>query len=384
MKIIKNAEVYSPSPLGRKDLLIEGRTITRIADHIDEYDQIPDAEVLDAGGRIVVPGYLDIHEHITGGGGEGGPTTRVPESQLSVIVSSGVTTVVGLLGTDGISRSLENLLEKTKSYNELGITCYCLCGSYGYPACTLTGSVEKDIMLIQEMIGVKTAMSDHRSSNITGEELIRLATDARRGGLLSGKAGYVTIHMGDSPRMLEPLFYAMDHADVPITKFLPTHMSRNDNLLEDGIRYIHRGGYIDVTAGETTEGNEHLADRVMHVYEEAGTDHITLTSDGYGSMPKFDAEGSLVGLTYSTPKRLHELIRILVREKKVPLEEALKLLTTTPALIISQAEHKGLIKEGSDADLVFYDDDMNIASVMANGSWAVRDGKVLMKGKFED
>ena len=383
MKIIKHANIYSPAPLGIKDILIEGEKIVRIADHIDEYDAIDEVEKIDAGGRTVVPGYLDIHEHITGGGGEGGPTTRVPESQLSIIVGAGVTSVVGLLGTDGISRSMENLLEKCKSYNELGITCWILCGSYGIPTVTLTGDVERDIMLFSQVIGVKTAMSDHRSSNITGEELIRLGTAARRAGLLSGKAGFVTIHMGDGPAKLAPLFYAVEHADVPITKFLPTHMTRNPDLFEEGIEFMKMGGYIDVTAGETLEENRKTADMIVHAYKEAGYDHMTMTSDGYGSMPKFNEKKELIGLTYSTPRSLHQLLKVLVEEKKVPLEEALKLLTVNPAFMINMKGIKGTIAPGADADIIIYDEKMDIDCVYARGKAAVIHKEILMKGKFE-
>ena len=172
MKVLKQGDIYAPEHLGRKDILIEGSRIARIADHIDEYDQIEEVEKVDLGGHILTPGYMDIHVHITGGGGESGPATRVPEASLSVLVKNGITTVVGLLGTDGITRSLENLLAKARAFNEEGITCRILTGAYGYPSPTITGSVERDIALIDLMVGVKIAMSDHRSSNLTGEQLI--------------------------------------------------------------------------------------------------------------------------------------------------------------------------------------------------------------------
>jgi beta-aspartyl-dipeptidase (metallo-type) len=118
MKVLKQGDIYAPEHLGRKDILIEGSRIARIADHIDEYDQIEEVEKVDLGGHILTPGYMDIHVHITGGGGESGPATRVPEASLSVLVRNGITTVVGLLGTDGITRSLENLLAKARAFNE--------------------------------------------------------------------------------------------------------------------------------------------------------------------------------------------------------------------------------------------------------------------------
>ena len=138
MKLIRQADVYAPEHLGIKDVLIEGNRIAKISDHLDEYASLSDLEIIEADGKILVPGYIDLHEHITGGGGEGGPSTRVPEAPLSCLAESGVTTVVGLLGTDGITRSIENLLAKARSYEEGGITCRILTGSYGYPAVTHT------------------------------------------------------------------------------------------------------------------------------------------------------------------------------------------------------------------------------------------------------
>ena len=197
IKLLKNAQVYSPAPLGKKDVLVIGDKVARIDDSIQGYDGLPEVEVIDLKGKKLLPGYIDIHIHITGGGGEQGFTSRVPESQLSVIVGSGITTVLGLLGTDGITRSMENLIAKAGSYNEEGITAYALTSAYGLPVHTLTGDVEKDVMMIDPIVGVKIAVSDHRSSSPTGEELIKVATAARRGGLLSAKPGLVMMHMGD-------------------------------------------------------------------------------------------------------------------------------------------------------------------------------------------
>ncbi len=382
MLVLQNANVYAPEALGKKDILIEGERIVRVADTISEFDAIDSIEKINLHGQTLVPGYIDLHEHITGGGGEGGPTTRVPEAQLSQIVSAGITTVVGLLGTDGISRSLENLLAKAQSFQQLGITCFMLSGSYGYPAVSLTDSVEKDIQLIDSIIGVKTAMSDHRSSNLNAQQLIALATSARRGGLLANKAGYTTIHMGDGKAKLSPLFEALDLSDVPISKFLPTHMSRNKELLEDGIAFIRRGGTIDITAGENKTGRQEVSRAIAHVLAETGNQNVTLSTDAYGSQPKFNEAGELIGLTYTTPITLHQQLLSLMRDNGFSLEKVLPLVTSNPARVITQPT-KGRIAEGMDADLVVYDHDGNIDTVISRGTFAMKNKKVLMKGPFE-
>ena len=160
MLLIKGAEVYAPEYLGKLDILVAGGKIERIGEELPEYEG---CEVMDGEGKIVTPGIIDRHVHVTGGGGEGSFHTQAPPVQLSSLLQGGVTTVIGLLGTDGISRSVENLVAKTKALKEEGISAYCLCGAYGYPSPTITGSVSKDIMFIDEILGLKLAVSDHRA-----------------------------------------------------------------------------------------------------------------------------------------------------------------------------------------------------------------------------
>ena len=221
MLLVKNAKVYAPEYLGVKDILIAGGRIERIADHLPEYEG---CEVIDGTGKIVTPGIIDRHVHVTGGGGEGSFHTQAPQVQLSSLIKGGVTTVLGLLGTDGISRSVENLLAKVKALKEEGISAYAICGAYGYPSTTVTGSVSKDIMFIDEILGVKLAISDHRAPNITTEELIRLASDVRTAGMLSGKPGFICLHMGGDKRALKPVFEALERTSIPPKTFQPTHV----------------------------------------------------------------------------------------------------------------------------------------------------------------
>lgn len=384
MKLFCNGDVYAPAHLGRKDVLIEGTTILRIADHITGYENNPDCKIYDCSGMKLVPGYIDVHEHLTGGGGEQGPASRVPEAMLSQIVSCGVTTVVGLLGTDGITRSLENLIAKARALQEEGLTVFALTGSYGWPSVTITGSIEKDIVLIPPFIGVKIAVSDHRSSDPDAAVLIQAGTDARRAGLLSGTAGYVTMHMGSGKAGLHPLFEALADSDIPISTFLPTHVLRTPELMEQSAELIRMGGYVDATAGSDSEKVKTSAEKLFSLLNKEGVsaDHVTLSSDAFGSQPKFDETGNCIGLTFSTPEWLHETIRLLV-EKGMPLEEALKLLTSTPAHVLKLDHKKGSIETGADADLILLDNNFNIDSVFAMGKEAVIHKTVLMKGRFE-
>lgn len=384
IKLLKNANIYAPEPLGVKDILIVDETICRIADKIEGYEGLPDVETFDLEGKTVVPGYIDMHVHITGGGGEQGPASRVPESQLSIFTTNGITTVVGLLGTDGITRSIENLVAKARALNDEGMTAYTLTSAYGYPPVTMTGSVEKDIMMITPMIGVKVAVSDHRSSNPTGEDLIALATAARRAGLLSNTPGLVTMHMGSGKGRLNPIFYVLDNSDVSPKNLLPTHMLRSPELIEDGVELVRRGGYIDCTVGCTPEEMEEGAAQIADLLNREGVnaDHVTMSTDAFGSQPKFNEIGECIGLTYASPKYLHQTVQSLVR-RGLPLEEVLKMVTSTPADLLAKKGVKGCVAEGADADILVLGEELAIESLFMRGKTAVLNGKVLMKGRFE-
>ena len=271
IKLLKNANVYAPEKLGKKDILIEGEKILLMQDSIEGYEGLPGVETYDLEGKIVVPAYIDMHVHITGGGGEQGPASRVPESQLSEFLKNGITTVVGLLGTDGVTRSVENLVAKARALTEEGMTVYTLTSSYGYPPTTLTGSVERDIILVPPMIGVKVAVSDHRSSNPGGEELIALATAARRAGLLSNTPGLVTMHMGDGEGRLDPVFYVLDHSDVPAKNLLPTHILRNPGLIDAGAE-VESGYAGDMSS--TVPADKTFTPRQRAVYEIQNAMHL--------------------------------------------------------------------------------------------------------------
>lgn len=386
IKLLKNAQVYSPAPLGKKDVLVIGDKVARIDDSIQGYDGLPEVEVIDLKGKKLLPGYIDIHIHITGGGGEQGFTSRVPESQLSVIVGSGITTVLGLLGTDGTSRSLENLLGKVTALETEGLSAYMLTGSYQYPTVTLTGSVLRDIMLTDKIIGAKLAMSDHRSSTITVDELIRLASDVNMGGMLSGKAGLLTIHTGVRKGMLDPIFRALEQSDVPIETFLPTHVGRNYQLLDQAIKLAKMGGNFDLTAhGSLKEDGESAADMAAYcIRQGVDLDRMSMSSDGNGSQPRFDETGRCIGLTYVSPAVLLWELRRGVQQLDIPLEQMLRLFTASPALRLGKEGVKGCVRPGADADLIALSADLQLTHVLAKGKLAMEQGRLMIKGTFEE
>lgn len=389
IKFIKNAEIYSPEFLGKKDIVIVGNKIEGIYENIKVPEDFLSVEVIDAEGKILVPGFIDAHVHLIGGGGEGGYKTRTPELPLSKITTAGITTVVGVLGTDGVCRNMRSLLAKVKALKEEGITAYCYTGSYDIPVKTMTDSIKGDLLLVEEVIGVgELALSDHRSSQATVEQFINTVAQTRVGGLLSGKAGIVNVHFGGGARKLEYLFKMIEQSEIPPTQISPTHMSRTKELLEAGVEWAKVGGFVDLTTSsdpDHLEEGELLASQGLKYLLNKGVpiDNITFTSDGNGSMPMFDEEGKLIGLGICSVSTLFDEVRKSVLTEKISLEDALKTITSNPAKVL-KLKDKGRIEVNKDADIVLLDkEDLKIDTVIALGKKMVENKNVLIKGTFE-
>lgn len=385
--IISQADVYTPDFIGVKDILISGEKIIAIADKID-LGSVKGISVktVDARGKKVIPGLIDAHVHIAGAGGEGGPSTRTPEMQVSQMLAGGITTVIGCLGTDGITRTPESVLMKVKSLRAEGVSAWMYTGSYQYPTPTISGSVERDVAMIDEVIGVgELALSDHRSSCPTTVELIRLTEHARVGGMLGGKAGIVNIHLGDAKNPFNPIIEAVNQSELRFKQFLPTHCNRNFYIFEDAKTY-GKEGYVDLTASSYPyfPDEEVKPSKAIVELMNAGVplEHITMTSDGNGSLPRFDNKGELVQLDMGQPKSIFtEMVDAVVLEK-LPLEKALKVVTSNVAQIL-KLRTKGRVEVNFDADIVILNSDYTINDVMARGVLMVKDKTALKKGTYE-
>ena len=388
MFLIRNAEVFAPEPLGRKDVLIGFGKIIRIGESMPgEYGGL-DVEEVDAKDCILAPGFVDQHVHVMGAGGEAGFFSRTPEMQVSAIVSHGITTVVGLHGTDGTARNIEALYAKVCSLEQEGITARMLTGSFEMPSATLTGSVRRDLIFIDKVIGAKTAISDRRSSQPSRSDVEKLLAQAYTGGLVSGKRGYTHFHMGVGRRRLDMLADIIRETEIPPYLIIPTHVNRDEELFVQAMELAKMGAVIDITSGIAPEGGFGGAvkpsDAVVRCLENGvKIQNVTMSSDANGSMAVYDADGRFAGLCVTTVETMHKEFRDLARTKGVTLETALRPVTSSPAAAIGMYPRKGCVAEGSDADLIIMDKDLSILKVFAMGRLAADEGGALLKGAFE-
>jgi beta-aspartyl-dipeptidase (metallo-type) len=355
MTLLKNADVYAPEHLGHQHILIGGGTILWMGTDDLSFPKYLGVEVIDLEGRRVIPGLIDGHCHITGGGGEAGPASKIAAPTAESYLKVGVTTVVGVLGTDDVTRSTAELVAAVRSLRAQGVNAYCHTGGYHLPLTTLTGSVRSDIVNVDCIIGVgEVAISDHRSSQPTLQELLRIAADAHVAGLMTGKAGILHLHVGDGPRGLELIREALTVSEIPARVFNPTHVNRRKDLFHEAIALVKEFGcYIDITDFPVAEGEDaYSAADALEVYWESGAplDRVTVSSDGGGCLPVFDADGRVVRMDVGDCSGLIRTVVELCRRG----QSAHRVLMpfTSSARQLLRLDRAGAIRLGQRADLI--------------------------------
>jgi beta-aspartyl-dipeptidase (metallo-type) len=386
--LLKNANVFAPTTLGINDILICDEKIVAIAP--DLVVSVPaEIKTIDLGGKMTVPGFIDGHVHLIGGGGEGGFATRTPEVAVGKLIEAGITSVCGLLGTDAATRHIASLYAKTKALRTEGISAWFFTGGYRVPSPTLTGNISDDVTFLDACIGLKTAISDHRSSQSTVEELARIASQSRVGGMTSGKAGSVVVHLGDGDGHFDPLIAVIEQTEIPIGQFIPTHVNRKRALLDAAKLWARRGGNIDFTTGIDAEADAKGATKTSTSIAECladgvPLDRISMTSDGNGSLPDFDTDGNIIGLSVAGFETVPREFANLVEVEKLDIPTAVAPITINPARMLGLAARKGQLKVGYDADILVFDDALTPDSVIARGKPAMIGKERMLRSTFED
>ncbi len=388
MILIKGGSIYSPEYLGEADILISNDKIEAIGNFDGIKDIIGDIEIIDAKNKIIAPGFIDQHVHILGAGGESGFETRTPEINFSQISKSGVTSLVGLLGTDGTNRDLKALLAKAKGLEREGLSTYIFTGAYEFPSPTIMGNVREDISLIDKVRGLKLAISDHRCSYPSKHELLRTLSDVRVGGMLKGILGILHLHMGDDREGLDKIFEIVNERPILIPHIVPTHVNRTEELFYKSIEFAKLGGSIDISSGlnkETLFPNTLKASQALDIYLSQGgpIENITMSSDANGSAAKYNEDGTIESMTASKIETIYGEFKDMLEMENIKIEDALKLVTKNVAKKLSIYPQKGSLEKASDADILILNEDLSIDKVFARGRMILEDGQAIVKGTFE-
>lgn len=374
--IIRGAQVYSPEDLGVQDVLIVGRQIHGVGGDYDLWAKLPDAVEIDAHGKLLVPGFIDSHVHILGGGGAAGFGSRGPETSFSETVLAGTTTVVGVVGVDQEGRDLKTLYAKTKSLEFRGITAKMFTCGFD-TAVTITGSIKSDIYLIDNVIGAKCCVSDRRGAQTTFDELKKAMANAALGGLLARKAGVLHIHMGDNPSGLTPVMQAQEETGVLIKCVVPTHINRNELLMEQGLAWAAKGGVLDLTPCIYPPDFKRATKTAKAVVDlrKAGVpiEQITISTDANG----VHTIHGFARMARNPMDLMYKEFLDMILGEGVSMTDSLKCVASNVARVL-RLEDKGRIAPGADADLMLLNpDSLEIKMVMALGVKLAEDGRLV-------
>jgi beta-aspartyl-dipeptidase (metallo-type) len=304
---------------------------------------------------------------------------------LTTLTAGGTTSVVGVLGTDDATRSTAELVQTARGLRQLGLSAWCFTGGYHVPPTTLTGTVRGDVALVDEIIGVgEVAISDHRSSQPTLDDILRLASEAHVGGLMGGKAGILHLHVGDGLRGLELVRQALDQSELPARAFQPTHVNRRKALFDEALALAGRGVPVDITAFPVADDEDAWSAEealLRYLSQPLPPGLVTVSSDGGGCFPRFDQDQQVVGMDVGSPGALALTLHALL-QRGASLEQVLPAFTSNVARVLKLGG-KGRIEVGADADLVVLGEDGRIQHTMARGRWHRFDGRPRIQGPFE-
>jgi beta-aspartyl-dipeptidase (metallo-type) len=369
LTLIQQAEVYTPDYVGMQPILVVGDKIVKIG-HLDKAGLQTlglACEMIEASHCVAVPGFIDPHEHLIGAGGEQGFTSRMPEILLSQIVSAGITTVVGLLGTDTTTRHLACLHAKVRQLDDEGITAYMYTGGFELPPSTLTGSITDDLVMIDKIIGTgEVAISDVRWVDPLLNSLAHVVTEGMLGGMMSDKAGVTHFHTGPGKKRLALLHELLDNYEMPPHCIYATHITRSEALMDEAIALAKRGAYVDM---DTID--ENLGDCLRYYLSHGGPpEQLTVSSDAH------TPSGS--------PRKLYEQFVSCVREHQFSLAVVLPFFTRNTAQVL-KLSGKGSLAAGNDADILLLDKDtLEIVHLFAKGKQFIKAGQLVIQSKQEE
>jgi beta-aspartyl-dipeptidase (metallo-type) len=383
-KLIKNVEVFAPESLGPQNVLVAGGKIVGLDNDQHKLSQLVDnVQIIDGEGNYLVPGFIDAHVHMLGGGGGAGYGSRAPELQATEAFLAGTTTIVGCLGIDTVTRTPLMLLAKARSLQQRNLSVYCVIGGFQLPPQTICGGdIRKDMFIIPEMLGVgEPAISDARSNKPSQEYLMALVSEIHNAGRVSGKRGVVQFHLGDASSGIQPLLDILPF--VPIKHILPLHFNRNEQLMAEAPKWAEKGGYVDLTSPLSPPQHKRgvIVSKAIKQLKEKGVDpkFITVSTDGNGVSTLFglaQIERFPLNLLYKDFKGIVDM--------GINLPEALGYVSTNISDALGIAERKGRIKIGLDADMLILErKTLDIRTVISVGHLVVDQGERVNKARLD-
>jgi N-acetylglucosamine-6-phosphate deacetylase len=389
--IIKNGIILSPfRNLGIGSIVIQEGKITSI----DTGDiEIEGAEVIDAGGNYISPGFIDLHTHGAGNHDFMDATLEAYLGACEMHAKHGTTYLLPttLTSTNESLYETFDLFRKAQSLNKKGAIMGGLHLEGPYFAFNQKGAQDprylrnpdpKEYMEILERgEGIISRWSI--APELPGA--LAFGTELKKRGIM--------LSMAHTDATFEEAMEAYEYGFRHITHFYSCtagitrrNAFRYAGVIEAG--YYHDGITLEVIA----DGIHVPASLLKLLYKIKGAEKLMLVTDSMraAGMPEGESIlGSLKGgqkviVEDGVAKLLDKTafagsvatadicVRTYMQQGEVPLTEAVRMMTDTPARVLGIDDRKGSIALGKDADLVIFDKDINVKKVLINGELIVQ------------
>ena len=393
--LIQNGAVISPLSssgiLPTGGILIENGKITHILEK--PLTEIPqNTKIIDARGQTISPGFIDIHVHGGGGlevmGASPDEINKICHAHSRYGTTSILPTTLAAPLPD-ICRTMDNIKKASEASdkpigaNVLGIH---LEGPFFAQSQRGAQAAEYIINPTQENIHILLDRFAHK------ERMIRMMGAAPEipGGMALGKELQkrgIVASIAHSDATFEEAEMAMENGYTDVTHIYSgcSAVHRVNAYRVAGV--VEAGLYFDELSVQVIADGKHLPPSLLRlIYKCKGADKIALITDGLGSSAADMAEGTVytqkngveIILDDGVMKMMDfsafagscatmsQLVRNMVKLADVPLVEAVKMASATPASIIG-LERKGCLAPGYDADIILFDEDINVSMTIVGG-----------------
>jgi N-acetylglucosamine-6-phosphate deacetylase len=382
---IYNGKMITPSGINEgASLLISNGKIKEIA--TDNSKVKGDLEV-DAQGSYVSPGFIDIHVH-GGGGHDFMDNTLEAFIQIAKIHAQHGTTS---MCPTTLTSEIDDLYETLDIYDEASKT--------QYPGAQFIGLHLEGPYLSMNQRGAQDPRYIRDFDEKEYKKVVARSKNIRRWSAapeLPGSSAFADFMRSNnilpaiahSDALYEDVVEALAKGYTHVTHFYSamSGVTRRNALRHAGI--IESTYLLDALTTEIIVDGVHLPPPLLKlVYKIKGADKVALITDamraagippgesilgskknglrvivedGVAKLPDRSAFAGSVATT-------DQLVRNMIELADVPLTDAVKMMTQTPATIMRVNDRKGTLEKGKDADIVIFDEEINIKTVIVDG-----------------
>jgi len=385
-KILKihNGKILTPYRIIQGTVIVEGGKIREVAEgDID----VPGAIEIDAKGKYIAPGFIDIHVH---GGGGHDFMDGTEDAFLKIAETHAMYGTTGLMPTtltselDELYNTLE-LYKQADKNNKKGAQFLGMHLEGPYFALSQRGAQDPRYIRNpdpKEYMDILSRSTDIKRWSAAPElkGAIEFGNHLRSKGIL--------VAMAHTDAIYEEALVAFEAGYTLATHFYSamSGVSRRECFRYAGV--IETAYLLDEMDVEIIADGVHLpAPLLKLIYKIKGPDRIALITDSMRSagMPPGD---SILGSKHNGLKVIVEdgvaklpdrssfagsvatcdrLVRTMINMADVPLLEAVKMASQTPANILGIGASKGSLISGKDADIIIFDENINVSTTIVQG-----------------